>query len=495
MNIAEVSLLILGGLLLLLFLIRLSFVPLALVHEITYGRRRRAAIESGREFRPFASIVVPAYNEERVLENCVTSIVEADYPDYEVIIVDDGSSDGTAAVARRLAERYPHVTAISQTNGGKGSALNTGFAAARGEFLLFVDADGIFQPTTIPEMLRPFEDERVGAVCGDDATMNLDRIQTRFLALVSHVGTGLVRRALHMLRCVPVVSGNSGAFRRSALQSVSFPDGPLRTDTIGEDLELTWRLHRARWQVAYAPHARVLAESPSTLLSLWKQRTRWARGLLQSLHLHDDAVGSDDYGTFGAFLIYTIVSMVALPIIQAITLVAAVVWLVWALITGEPIVLDVPEIVWAFVWGFLAYSVAVLVFSILLDRRPGDLRHMWAVVLWPFFSAFLGMTMVRAAWLEMRKSPNAWNKLERTGVNSYAGSGSTTDAAPDAAPTLPAPQAPEGRPAPAPLRAAAVAQAPSARTPVLPDPAPSAETPTLPDNDLAVLESMFGARA
>ena len=434
MTALEIGLLTLAVTFVTLTALRLLFVPLSLAHEWRDWRRRRKGLTGPLARTPSVSVVVPAYNEEKVLVPCVRSILASGYPDLEVIIVDDGSKDSTPHLMRDLAAEDARVRAIHQPNAGKGAALNTGFAAARGEFLLFVDADGVFTHDTIPEMLRAFADPQVGAVCGDDRPVNLDRIQTRFLALVAHVGTGLVRRAMDILGCVPVVSGNSGAFRRSALTELSVPrrrarrghrpaptGGPLRTDTVGEDLEMTWRLHRGGWTVAFAPRAVVLAESPSSLLSLWKQRTRWARGLLQSLRLHADAVGSLRYQAFGPFLLYTIITMVLIPLIQiASAVVVVVLWPVAAL-TGTQVEFTEPFAVWGWlVTGGLVMALLLVVFSALLDRAPGDLRHLWAVLLWPFFSAFLALTMLRALWLEVRRRPSAWNKLERTGVNSYA---------------------------------------------------------------------------
>ncbi|MEZ5090045.1 MAG: glycosyltransferase family 2 protein [Micropruina sp.] len=222
------------------------------------------------------SVIVPAYNEGVVLENACSVVAASDYPDVEVICVDDGSSDNTYDLMRQLAAELPGVTAMRQQNAGKGAALNRGIKASRGEVLLLVDADGVFARDTITEMVRGFDDDLIGAVCGDDRPVNLDRVQTRFLALIGHVGTGLMRRALHMLGALPVVSGNSGAFRRDVLDAT----GLLREDTIGEDLELTWRIYRAGYRVAFRPTALVYAESPSTFRGLWKQRVRWSRGLL-----------------------------------------------------------------------------------------------------------------------------------------------------------------------------------------------------------------------
>jgi cellulose synthase/poly-beta-1,6-N-acetylglucosamine synthase-like glycosyltransferase len=119
------------------------------------------------------------------------------------------------------------------------------------EILFFVDADGIFTHNTIREMLNAFTSEKIGAVCGNDAPINLDRIQTHLACIQTHVGTGFVRRALAVINCLPIVSGNIGAFRRSVIEKT----GPFLEGFIGEDLELTWRIHKAGYQVNFAPWA------------------------------------------------------------------------------------------------------------------------------------------------------------------------------------------------------------------------------------------------
>lgn len=389
---------------------RLAQVPFALIHAFKYRPLPKdAPLQAGSIFDtpPSVSVIVPAYNEEVVLENCLRSIVASDYPGVEVICVDDGSKDGTFALMQKLAAELPRVTAIRQENAGKGAALNRGIKASHGEVLLLVDSDGVFASDTITEMVRGFDNQQIGAVCGDDRPVNLDRVQTRFLALISHVGTGLMRRALHLLGALPVVSGNSGAFRRDVLEIT----GPLREDTVGEDLELTWRIYRAGYRVAFRPSALVYAESPSTFNGLWKQRVRWSRGLLQAVKLHRDMIGNPSYGFFGIYLAINFVTQVIVPVLQVLSIVLLAALALQG--RGESLPTDVWQ--WVVYVG-LPVSVALLVLAVFLNRTPADLRHAWTLPLWPLYSAVMSLVMLKAIVLELRGAENRWNKLERTGT-------------------------------------------------------------------------------
>lgn len=394
---------------------RLAQLPFALGHAYKYRRLPKdAPPQAGSIFAtpPSVSVIVPAYNEEVVLENCLRSVVASDYPDVEVICVDDGSKDGTFALMQKLAAELPRVTAIRQENAGKGAALNRGIKASHGEVLLLVDSDGVFAPDTITEMVRGFDSDLIGAVCGDDRPVNLDRVQTRFLALISHVGTGLMRRALHMLGALPVVSGNSGAFRRDVLEIT----GPLREDTVGEDLELTWRIYRAGYRVAFRPTALVYAESPSTFLGLWKQRVRWSRGLLQSVKLHRDMIGNPRFGFFGIYLAINFVTQVLVPVLQVVSilLLAAL-----AFLHTQGLL---PVTLWEWVlFAGLPTSVALLVLAVALNHSWRDLRFAWTLPLWPVYSTVMSLVMLKAISLELQGAENRWNKLERTGVVSVGG--------------------------------------------------------------------------
>lgn len=382
-------------------LLTLAYYPLSLV----YALRRREGRSGFTSNTPLVSIVVPAYNEGKVVGNCVESILACEYPRKEIILVDDGSSDDTLTEMRRF-ENEPGVTVIAKPNGGKASALNAGLARAQGEALFFVDADGIFARDTITEMLRGFDSERVGAVCGNDSPVNLDRLQTKLANLQTHVGTGFVRRALAVLNCLPIVSGNVGAFRRTALDQT----GPFLEGFIGEDLELTWRVHKAGYRVAFQPHATVYAEVPSTIRGLWKQRVRWARGLLQTARIHRDMFFNRKYGLFGFYLPINFFGMVVIPILQ---LASAVLLPILILLGRSPIQLDVLGLIG---WLGLGFALFATLFSIALNHAWRDLKYLYVVPLWIPYSLLMDAVALWGLVLELRGTEAKWNKLERTGV-------------------------------------------------------------------------------
>lgn len=403
-----------SGLIILCFgAVKIAYVPLAFYFNWRYRTRPVKHRLTMLDQKPFVSVIVPGYNEAVVITKCVESILASRYRRFEVILVDDGSTDETAVIMAGLAAGHERVRFVSQANAGKGAALNRGISSAAGDILMFVDADGIFAPDTLLHMLEGFDHPDVGAVCGDDRPVNLDRIQTRMLAVLSHVGTGLVRRALSVLHCLPIVSGNMGAFRRELVHRV----GGFHEDSLGEDLELTWRVYKAGYRVRFQPNALVYAESPSTVRGLWRQRVRWSRGLLQTLRIHIGMVGSLRYGSFGAFLVFNTITMVLIPILQLLVLAA----LPYLYFVGRG---PVPGEVMAILgWLGLFVSLTLIVISIGLNSSWPDVRFVWTLPLWPLYSVFVGLALVSALGKELMGSPARWNKLQRTGVVSVSASG------------------------------------------------------------------------
>jgi cellulose synthase/poly-beta-1,6-N-acetylglucosamine synthase-like glycosyltransferase len=384
------------------------YYPLALIAEL---RPRHTPIFDTPE--PLVSVIVPAYNEEKVIANCVKSIESSGYRNFEIILVDDGSTDHTLQIMRRY-EKPPQVRVISQPNGGKASALNHGFQQSRGEILFFVDADGIFTHSTIREMLNSFTSEKIGAVCGNDYPINQDTAQTKLYTLQTHVGTGFVRRALAEINCLPIISGNCGAFRRKVLYAPFLRLGkqgePYLNGFIGEDLELTWRVHRAGYRVVFAPRAIVRAEVPSTVKMLWKQRVRWARGLLQTVKIHRDMFFNLKYGMLGMYLPINFFNMVINPILQLLIVLLVI---TMAAAGFSPIQLNLLNLI---LWFGLGWAFFTVIFSIALDRAWKDLRFFYVIPLWVPYSLLMDVVDIWAIILELRKAETKWNKSERTGV-------------------------------------------------------------------------------
>ena len=246
-------------------------------------RRRDPAFSWGEPVTDPVSVVVPAYNESENIEATVRSILANDHP-LEVVVVDDGSTDGTADLLEDLA--LPRVRVVRQANAGKSEALNRGVAAAKHDLIVMIDGDTIFQPDTVAQLVAPFADPAIGAVAGNVKIANRDRLIPRMQHLEYVVGFNVDRRVQDTWGSISTIPGAAGAFRREAVQEV----GGLSSDTLAEDTDLTIALGRAGWRVVYAERALAWTEAPVSAGQLWRQRFRWSYGTMQALWKHRRAL-------------------------------------------------------------------------------------------------------------------------------------------------------------------------------------------------------------
>ena len=244
---------------------------------------------------PLQSVLIPAHNESKVIAETVRHILASDYPNLEVIVVDDGSKDDTAEVVRTAFASDPRVRLISMANGGKAAALNRGLAEARGNLVVALDADTYFPSDSIGKLVRWFEDPEVGAVAGNAKVGNRVNVITRWQALEYITSQSLERRMLASLGCITVVPGAIGAWRREVLHRL----GGFPSDTLAEDQDLTISLLKAGYHVLYDSTALAWTEAPDTVSGLIKQRFRWAFGTLQCLWKHRHATFKPRYGSLG----------------------------------------------------------------------------------------------------------------------------------------------------------------------------------------------------
>ena len=227
-------------------------------------------------------MIIPAFNEERVIAQSVSRVLASDYPGLQVIVVDDGSKDATSTVVRETFAGEDRVRLLTLPNGGKAAALNRALREATGEVVIALDADTQFEPETIAKLARWFADPKLGAVAGDARVGNRVNLVTRWQAVEYITAQNLERRALAGFDAMTVVPGAVGAWRRAALDAV----GGYPEDTLAEDQDLTIAIQRAGWRVTYDPRAVAWTEAPESFKALAKQRYRWAFGTLQCLWKH-----------------------------------------------------------------------------------------------------------------------------------------------------------------------------------------------------------------
>ena len=232
-------------------------------------------------YHPLVSVLVPGYNEAKVIDKALKSLLKQEYPFFEVIVIDDGSTDGTYEEARKLSGNYGSATVkvIRQPNRGKAAALNLGISVARGELVLCIDADSELSEDAIRSMVRHFVDKSVAAVAGNVKVRNRKNLWAKLQALEYIEGLNLARQAQSFFRSVNIIPGPIGMFRRDILLSV----GGYESDTFAEDADLTLKLVSFGYGIRYEPRAISYTEAPEDLLDLIKQRYRWTRGILQSM--------------------------------------------------------------------------------------------------------------------------------------------------------------------------------------------------------------------
>jgi cellulose synthase/poly-beta-1,6-N-acetylglucosamine synthase-like glycosyltransferase/spore germination protein YaaH/peptidoglycan/xylan/chitin deacetylase (PgdA/CDA1 family) len=357
-------------------------------------------VRSRRSYPPYerlVSVVIPAHNEEKVIRRTLDSLMASDYRALEIIVVDDGSRDGTAAAVAPYPDQG--IRLIQQAQSGKAAALTNGFNAAIGEVVVSVDADTLFTPTTISALAAPFNDPKVGAVCGNPKVGNRVNLLTRMQSLEYHLSINLDRRGYALISCITVVPGAVGAWRRSAILAV----GGFPGNTVTEDMDATICVSRAGYRVVYAPKAIAYTEAPQTLRGLHGQRKRWSFGTLQVLWKHRRAAFSLSNGSLGVAGLPTLWVAVVLPFFWPLMYVAVAFSSLasWSLQR---------------LWMLVVYNLVVVVFlgwALVLEREP--LTNLLLVPAYVIYSQFLQVIALRAVVQALAGDRVGWNPVGRVG--------------------------------------------------------------------------------
>ena len=392
------------------------------VHEKIFGKPAEVA-----SYKPKVAVLIPAYNEEKVIERTIRAALNSSYPNLRVIVIDDGSKDRTLEVARRAFQAEAasgKVLILGKKNSGKAEALNYGIEhIGDAELFVGIDADTIIAPDAISRLVPHFINPKVGAIAGNAKVGNRVNLWTRWQALEYITSQNFERRALDVLGAVSVVPGAIGAWRVSAVREA----GGFHVDTVAEDADLTMALLRRGYRVEYEDMALAYTEAPTNANGLMRQRFRWSFGILQAVYKHKKVVARK--GVLGWIALPNIVIFqILLPLVSPLIDIMFAVGTIWYFIQKHfhPDSTDPASFhkLVAFFFAFLVIDFFASAIAFALERRrPDDKEDTWLLSqVWlqrfayrQLFSVVLFKTLKRA--LEGGKF--AWDKLERTAAVKY----------------------------------------------------------------------------
>jgi cellulose synthase/poly-beta-1,6-N-acetylglucosamine synthase-like glycosyltransferase len=409
------------------------------------------------------SILAPAYNEEQTIIQSISSLLVLEYPQHEVIVINDGSRDGTMAVLLahfqlvrvpaqvdlqvpckpilgiyRSAD-YPMLTVVDKENGGKADALNAGVNLARYPLFCAIDADSLLEGNALLRVARPFVEHpdqtvavggvvRIANGCkvehGRVMEVDLPQNSVAMFQWVEYVRAFLFGRAgWSSLGALLIISGAFGIFRRKTVIEV----GGYRHDTVGEDLELVVRIHRRMcerripYRIEFLPDPVCWTEAPETLRILSRQRNRWQRGLLDTLMIHRTMILNPRYGPIG---------MLAMPYFFLFELIGPIIEILGYLIVPASLLLGIIDLSFFFLFLTVAVLLGVIlsVLAVALDdiefgRLPRMRQVLW-LVLFGLLENF-GYRQLTSWWrlkgfYDHWRGNKGWGKMERRGFRKNA---------------------------------------------------------------------------
>lgn len=351
---------------------------------------------------PAVSIIVPAYNEEVTANKTIESLLNIDYPNFEIIFVNDGSKDKTYEVVHKAYGHHPLVQVLDKPNGGKASALNFGINHAQHAFVVCIDADTQLKDDAVYHLMTYFTDPEIGAVAGTVKVGNAHNMITNFQAIEYITAQNMDRRAFDVINSITVVPGAIGAFRKAAI----FKAGGFTYDTLAEDCDLTMRILKAGYIVKNCAEAIAYTEAPETLKMLLKQRFRWSFGVMQSFWKNRDALFNKKYKYFGMVGMPNIlVFQIILPLFSPL----ADLMMVVGLFSGKPWKIVAYYVVFVlvdFIVGIIAFWMEKENYKKLLYIIPQ--RFIWRQLMY--------YILIKAVRRALKGELSGWGTVKRTGT-------------------------------------------------------------------------------
>lgn len=281
-------------------------------------------VTSGPKWYSSVSVLVPAYNEEENIASTLRSVLKSDHPIREVIVIDDGSTDNTVQVVRRVQRKYEKkIRLIQIPNGGKANALNIGLDLARSKVIIALDADTIFTKNTVSHLVKHFINKKVGAVAGKVCVVRPLSILGAFQGIEYTIGQNIEKKSFSNINAVGIIPGPVGAWRKSEVRAC----GGYSNNTLVEDQDLTLAILKRGKKVIYEPEAIVYTETPHTVKSFIKQRFRWIFGTMQCFWKYKSELFRNKHPSMGWIILPNIIlynTLVPLfsPVIDIIAIMA-----------------------------------------------------------------------------------------------------------------------------------------------------------------------------
>lgn len=372
----------------------------------------------------FVSIIIPAYNEEITAVQTINSLLKTDYPNFELIFIDDGSKDKTFEIINHAFGNHPQVKVYRKENGGKASALNFGITKANAEFIICIDADTQLKTDAVTELMRYFYSPKIAAVAGTVKVGNANNIITKWQSIEYITSQNMDRRAFDLLNTITVVPGAIGAFRKEVVLAV----GAFTIDTLAEDCDLTMRILRAGYKVKNCDKAIAYTEAPETVSMLLKQRFRWSFGVMQSFWKNRKTLLNKKYGYFGMvgmpnILIYQIILPLFSPLADLFMLISLISGL-FSLsainnltLTGFSGILSLHNGFGQVLFYYLVFIVVDLIFAAIAFKMEKE-KYTNLLYILPqrfFWRQLMYLVLFRSFRKALKGELELWGTLKRTG--------------------------------------------------------------------------------
>jgi len=353
-----------------------------------------------------ASIIIPAYNEEVNAVKTIKNLLLQDYPNFEIIFVDDGSKDNTHQIVKDAFKDNPYLKIFAKVNGGKASALNYGIERASGDFVVCIDADTQLMHDAVQKMMQYFSNEKVVAVAGNVKVGNEKNILTKWQSIEYTTAQNFDRMAYDYLNCIPVIPGAIGAFRKSAVTEA----GGFTMDTLAEDCDLTIRMLRNGGIIRNCTKAIALTEAPETLSQFMKQRFRWSYGVMQSFWKNKDVCFDSRYGSLGMVAMPNILLFqIILPLLAPIADLIFFLSIAWSWHDPESL-----NKIFFYYGLFLLVDVSVSIIAFSFERQK-FYKLIWLIPQRFVYRQLMYVVLFRSISSAVKGEGRGWGVMKRTG--------------------------------------------------------------------------------